>query len=58
MLDAARLAPSAENSQPWRFIIVRDQVMKEILAEAASVAELLSSRSQHFQLETAADLKM
>jgi nitroreductase len=36
MLEAARLAPSAENSQPWRFIVVRDQIMKEIIAEAAS----------------------
>jgi nitroreductase len=32
MLEAARLAPSAENSQPWRFIVVKDQKMKELLA--------------------------
>ena len=43
ILDAARLAPSAENSQPWRFIIVRDQVMKEILAEAASGQKFIAN---------------
>jgi len=32
MLEAARLAPSANNSQPWRFIVVKDQKMKELLA--------------------------
>jgi len=24
MLEAARLAPSASNSQPWRFVVVTD----------------------------------
>ncbi|MFX0087325.1 MAG: nitroreductase family protein [Candidatus Hodarchaeota archaeon] len=33
ILDAARLAPSAENSQPWRFILVKDQKTKELLAQ-------------------------
>ena len=28
MLEAARLAPSATNEQPWRFIVVRDQEIK------------------------------
>jgi nitroreductase len=32
ILEAARLAPSAENSQPWRFIVVKDQKKKELLA--------------------------
>ncbi|MFW9863864.1 MAG: nitroreductase family protein [Candidatus Thorarchaeota archaeon] len=35
MFRAAQLAPSTNNSQPWRFIVVRTPVMKEILAEAA-----------------------
>ena len=31
MLEAARMAPSGSNSQPWRFIIVKDEkVRKEI----------------------------
>jgi len=29
MLEAATLAPSATNEQPWRFIVVRDKNLKE-----------------------------
>ncbi len=32
MFEAARLAPSANNSQPWRFIIVRDPETKKLLS--------------------------
>jgi len=35
LLDAARLAPSGCNSQPWRFKIVRSDNLKMKLAEAA-----------------------
>ena len=38
MLEAARLAPSANNSQPWRFIVVKDQKMKELLARPSPQA--------------------
>jgi len=34
-LEAARLAPSACNSQPWRFIVVDDSQLKDKLCEAA-----------------------
>jgi len=34
ILEAARLAPSAANRQPWRFIVVRDPEVKRRLAEA------------------------
>ncbi len=34
-LEAARLAPSACNSQPWRFIVVADPATRARLAEAA-----------------------
>jgi nitroreductase len=34
-LEAARLAPSASNSQPWRFIIVDDKQLKDKLCDAA-----------------------
>ena len=34
-LEAARLAPSACNSQPWYFIVVDNPELKEKLAEAA-----------------------
>ena len=35
LLDAARLAPSGSNAQPWRFKIVNDSETKEKLAKAA-----------------------
>ncbi len=34
-LEAARLAPSAHNAQPWRFIVVDDPELKGRLASAA-----------------------
>ena len=34
-LEAARLSPSACNSQPWRFIIVAESELKKKLAETA-----------------------
>jgi len=33
-LEAARVAPSAENGQPWRFIVIDDPARKEALAGA------------------------
>jgi nitroreductase len=36
ILEAARLAPSAGNKQPWKFIIVRDADTKKRLAEVAN----------------------
>mgnify|MGYP000362531501 CR=1 FL=1 len=35
ILEAARLAPSAHNAQPWKFIVVKDEKKKEALAEAS-----------------------
>jgi nitroreductase len=35
ILEAARLAPSAGNRQPWRFIVVRSPERKKLLAEAS-----------------------
>lgn len=32
-LEAARMAPSASNSQPWKFIIVDDPELKEAVAK-------------------------
>jgi nitroreductase len=32
ILDAGRLAGSSRNSQPWRFLLVRDSVVRERLA--------------------------
>ncbi len=33
ILEAARLAPSAKNRQPWRFIVIRKEPLKEQLKE-------------------------
>ncbi|MCJ7560360.1 nitroreductase family protein [Candidatus Bathyarchaeota archaeon] len=35
LIDAARWAPSAGNTQPWEFVIVRTQAVKKKLARAA-----------------------
>lgn len=35
LLDAARLAPSGSNAQPWRFKVVKDRETKEKLVRAA-----------------------
>ena len=34
-LEAARLAPSESNSQPWRFIVIDDMELKNRLCDAA-----------------------
>ena len=36
VLNAARLAPSADNAQPWRIIVVRDELMKAKLCPACN----------------------
>ena len=36
IFEAARLAPSAANRQPWRFVVVQDADRKKALAEAAN----------------------
>ncbi len=46
ILDTARFAPSAHNSQPWRFIIVEDSVIKEKLANLHIGAKPLRSAPQ------------
>ena len=35
LLEAARLAPSANNRQEWRFVVVRDAQTRKALSEAA-----------------------
>jgi nitroreductase len=42
IFEAARLAPSAANRQPWRFIVVRDANHKKTLAGAANNQTFLS----------------
>lgn len=35
ILDAGRLAPSAKNRQPWRFIVIKDNEKKEAIKNAS-----------------------
>ncbi|SHI09252.1 nitroreductase family protein [Desulfosporosinus lacus] len=42
LLEAARLAPSGTNHQPWRFIIVKNQNVKEKIQAAAFNQTFLS----------------
>jgi len=35
ILEAARLAPSARNNQPWKFVVVREEKRRQELAQAA-----------------------
>jgi len=34
LLNAARLAPSGDNCQPWRFVVIKNQTYKEKMANA------------------------
>ena len=36
VLEAARLAPSACDAQPWKFIVVDDETLKQKVGEAAA----------------------
>ena len=45
VLDAATFAPSAENRQPWVFVVVRDEKRRRLLAELTSRAWLGGGRS-------------
>jgi nitroreductase len=38
LLNAMRIAPSGSNRQPWKFIVVRDPVVKERVTQACSFA--------------------
>jgi len=41
ILDAARLAPSGSNRQPWKFVLVRDAEMRKKLVPACSNQEFV-----------------
>lgn len=42
IFEAARLAPSAANRQPWRFVVVRDAERKKALAKIANNQKFLA----------------
>ena len=35
-LESARLAPSANNSQPWKFVVIDDSTLKKQIADCAA----------------------
>lgn len=45
ILDAARFAPSANNRQEWRFIVVRDRKTKTELAQIAGQQDFVADAS-------------
>jgi coenzyme F420-0:L-glutamate ligase/coenzyme F420-1:gamma-L-glutamate ligase len=53
ILEAAMLAPSTHNSQPWRFAVLTDQPMKERLAHAMGVDFLRDLTSDGVELQEA-----
>jgi nitroreductase len=42
VLAAARLAPSQQNLQPWRFVVVQDDERKRLLAQASPRGKLIA----------------
>ncbi len=40
VIEAARLAPSAENSQPWRFVVVKDAKARDALSRESFAGHL------------------
>ncbi|MCK5767346.1 MAG: nitroreductase family protein [Candidatus Atribacteria bacterium] len=45
VLEAGRLAPSAKNIQPWRFIVVKDNKIKEQLVPACKNQKFVGEAS-------------
>ena len=50
ILDAARYAPSPENVQPWRFIVIRDQEAKKFLADMAQETSSAAFGSVRYEM--------
>jgi nitroreductase len=43
LLESARLAPSGSNTQPWHFIIIRDEEIKQRIAKVSHNQEWMLS---------------
>jgi nitroreductase len=43
VLEAVRLAPSASNRQPWKFVVVRDSRLRRRLSDAAGGQRFLAA---------------
>ena len=50
ILEAARLAPSAGNRQPWRFVVVREDETRKKLAEAGIQTSVHYPAVHQFQI--------
>lgn len=46
ILDAARLAPTSGNQQPWKFLVVRDRAVLDRLKEACIEGSLAARRAR------------
>ena len=42
ILNAGRLAPSANNAQPWKFVVVRDEELKVKLSQACNTKKWIA----------------
>lgn len=42
VMSAARLAPSQQNLQPWRFVVIQDHERKRLLAQSSSRGKLIA----------------
>ena len=47
ILEAARLAPSGSNTQPWRFTVVRDAAKRAAIAQASHRQEWMNTAPVH-----------
>lgn len=45
ILEATRIAPSGSNSQPWKFIIVKDEALKQKIAFACNNQKFIADAS-------------
>jgi len=57
ILEAARRAPSGNNSQPWRFIVVRDAAAREALAGTCHDQRWMAAAPVHIAVCAAPDLR-
>ncbi|MEG0283936.1 MAG: nitroreductase family protein [Erysipelotrichales bacterium] len=47
VIDAARVAPSGSNNQPWRFIVVRDEVKRAQISKVCENQEWMNQAPVH-----------
>jgi len=60
MLEAAILAPSATNEQPWRFIVIRDKGLREGMRHVINtvVETVIASAGNELRQKRLADMKL